>query len=108
MSYNAFAPPEQVTAPALSDVVLHTGAFIVLTGLLLAAYPRLRQELSALLLLFYGAGIEVVQAQLPLRSAEWQDFAVDLFGILAGLLIYRTVGHRWVQQARGWWQARWR
>lgn len=104
VSYNAFAPPEHVTAPALSDVVLHVGAFIGLTGLLLAAYPLVPQWLSATALLVYGAGVELVQSQLPLRHAEWKDLAVDGAGIILGFLIYRIVGQRWVQQARARWQ----
>lgn len=104
VSYNAFAPPDLMAAPALSDIVLHVSAFVVLTGLALAAYPRWPQWVSPLGLLLYGAAIEIVQAQLPSRSAEWKDFAVDLLGIAAGIACYRLFGQRWVQRARARWQ----
>lgn len=103
VSYNAFAPPDRVAAPALSDTVLHAVAFIGLTGLLLAAYPRWSHWMSAIALLIYGASIEVVQSQLPLRSAEWKDVAMDLVGIVMGLACYRAFGEQWLHQVRAWW-----
>ncbi|MEM1433817.1 MAG: VanZ family protein [Pseudomonadota bacterium] len=103
VSYNAVVPHDQVTAPAISDVALHAGAFFGLTGLLLAAYPSWPRWACLCALLLYGAGIEVVQAQLPHRDAEWKDLGVDLAGIVVGAVCYHTFGSGWVRHARLWW-----
>ena len=96
VSYNAVAPPDQVAAPSISDVLLHGGAFMVLAGLLLGAYQRLHLGLAVVLLLLYGGAIELIQSELPERSAEWKDFLVDALGIGMGVVCYRTFGHRWL------------
>ena len=102
VSYNAFAPPDRVTAPHVSDIVLHACAFVALTGLLLAAYRQLRLWPAVLLLLGYGGAIELVQAQLPERSAEWADFGIDAIGIGVGVVAYVSFGERWLLRINRW------
>lgn len=48
--------------------------------------PR-RRWMLALALLALGAGIEIVQSQVPGRDAEWGDLAADSVGIIAGLVV---------------------
>lgn len=93
-SYSAFAPRSLVAAPAVSDVVLHTTTFFVLTLLLQMAYLRRRVWLAVLWMFAYGAALELIQMGLPERSAEFKDLLVDLGGIALGLLAYRLVGTR--------------
>jgi len=50
-------------------------------------------------LLGYGAFIEIVQSQLPTRSAEWLDLLTDAVGIAAGLLLAARL-RRWTDTAR--------
>ena len=103
VSYNAVAPPDRVTAPSVSDVVLHAGAFGTLTVLLLAGYERLGLWRAMGLLLLYGGAIEVAQSWLPERSAEWKDFAVDALGISLAATGYELVGRRCMDWVRGYW-----
>lgn len=100
VSYNAFVSPDQVTAPRMGDVFLHSAAFIVLTGLLFGAYPGWANWRGALALLCYGALIELVQLYLPERSAELKDLGVDAVGIGLGVVVYRLLGARVLARLR--------
>ncbi len=44
--------------------------------------------------LAYGAFIEIVQSQVPGRSAEWSDLLADAAGLVVGLLLMRLPGLR--------------
>jgi len=46
---------------------------------------------AALGLLAYGGAIELLQTQVPGRSAEWSDLAADALGIACGLLAAAAV-----------------
>ncbi len=46
-------------------------------------------------LLAYGAFIELVQSQLPTRTAAWNDLLADALGLLGGLLLARLLRRRW-------------
>jgi len=50
-------------------------------------------------LLAYGAFIELVQSQLPTRSADWLDLLTDAVGIACGLLLAAWLRRFW--PARG-------
>lgn len=102
VTYSAFAPPDMVTAPRVSDIVLHALAFFVLTGLLQMAHLPQRPWLAAAWLLAYGALIEIVQMALPARSAELKDLMVDAAGIAAGLLAFRWLGQSATRLLRSW------
>lgn len=101
-SFNAFAPPEMVTAPRVSDIVLHAVAFSVLTFLLQLAHLPRRPLLAASLMLGYGLFIEAVQYGLGNREAELKDFVIDLLGIGLGVLGFRLLGTWTRQTAVGW------
>ena len=79
------------------DKFNHLLAFVVLTLCTMLAGQTWRQRwrLSALLMLGFGAFIELVQSQIPGRSGEWPDLLADALGIvLARLLIVPT--DRWL------------
>jgi VanZ family protein len=46
-------------------------------------------------LLGYGAFIELVQSQLPTRSADWMDLLTDALGIAGGLLLVALLRRSW-------------
>jgi len=46
-------------------------------------------------LLGYGAFIELVQSQLPTRSADWMDLLTDAVGIACGLLLAARLRRSW-------------
>jgi VanZ family protein len=63
------------------DKAQHALAFLVLSGLGLAGYPR--QVARVLLgLLIFGALIELAQALTGWRYGEWQDWLADGVGVL--------------------------
>jgi VanZ family protein len=85
----AFAPVTAVAQPSGIDKVEHLLAFASL-GLAAAftADPGLRRTvLAAAGLLLYGGFIELVQTQLPTRTADWADVLADGVGICAGLAL---------------------
>ncbi len=101
-SFNAFAPPHMVTAPAVGDIALHAIAFSVLAFLLQLAHLPRQPLLAAIALLAYGLLIEAVQYQLGDREAELKDFAVDGAGIAAGVIGYRLLGDWTRRTAQRW------
>lgn len=81
-SYLVFSKPGYSQPFNHFDKLGHLGAFFSLAALLqLATNWRPLTQLT--LLLVYAAIIEVVQAQLPYRSAEIADLAADMFGALS-------------------------
>lgn len=71
---------------APSDKVNHLIAFFELTIVARLAWPELRALWYAPTLLFFGLGIEAVQANLSYRDFSLTDVAADGAGILIGLL----------------------
>ncbi|KAA1171411.1 VanZ family protein [Marinobacter salinexigens] len=69
-----------------NDKINHLVAFLELTILTRLAWPELRAWWYAPLLLAFGLGIEIVQANLPYREFSLLDLAADGFGIVLGLL----------------------
>ncbi|MBY6187031.1 VanZ family protein [Marinobacter hydrocarbonoclasticus] len=85
-SYLVFSKPGYEQPFNHFDKVGHLGAFFGLAALLqLATNWRPLTQLT--LLLVYAAAIEVVQAQLPYRSAEIADLIADMLGALSFHLI---------------------
>lgn len=85
----AFIPATPTPQPTGLDKVEHLLAFASL-GMTAAftASPGLRRTAqSAAGLLLYGGFIELVQTQLPTRSADWADMLADGVGIAAGLAL---------------------
>lgn len=48
-----------------------------------------------LALLAYGGLIEMVQSQIPSRTAAWDDLLADAVGIAGGLLLAALLRRRW-------------
>lgn len=83
-------PPQEIAG--ISDIVLHTFAFAVLTFLLMVAHFPGRDLWPMLLMALYGPLIEVLQGAFFGRAAEMKDFGVDLIGIAVGAGLYRFAG----------------
>ncbi|MCU0707718.1 MAG: VanZ family protein [Pirellula sp.] len=76
-----------------SDKLLHFGAFTVLAFLLAWAVPTNPKRRSQNVLVATGIGVAYAAidelTQIPVgRTADWGDFSADLFGILAGIIVY--------------------
>jgi hypothetical protein len=68
-----------------NDIVLHIGAFTVLTGLTLPQFGNQRALLGGLVLL--AAGLEAIQILEPVRTASLSDFAASAGGVGLGWLL---------------------
>lgn len=74
-------------------VIVHFVTFFILGGLMSAArWPIGRVPLVGLLVA-YAAATELIQSQIPARSADLGDFLQDVAGLALGMLLYRGV--RW-------------
>ena len=93
-------PPSAGTAPGGpfglgADKWLHAATYAALAILLAyAALARTSRALLAVVVLAagYGAGIEVVQSFLPLRSFEATDMAANAIGAAAAVGIWTIAG----------------
>lgn len=83
------APPGLPFSP--SDAILHAGAFAYLTFAGRLAFPRSSAWTIGLLMLAYGALIEVLQGLGAVRAAEWRDLFMDLAGIAIGFALHGLV-----------------
>lgn len=83
-------PPKPIAE--ISDIALHSVAFLVLTFLLAMAHFRRRHIWPAGLMFFYGAGLELVQGVMGARFAQWKDLGVDVVGITMGLVLLHFAG----------------
>ena len=71
------------------DATMHLGSFTLLTILVHSMrWPKPLHWSWVYLLLGYAAAIESLQAFVPPRSVEFQDFVANVFGIAAGSAIY--------------------
>ncbi len=85
----AFIPATPTAQPSGLDKIEHLLAFAAL-GLAASftASPGLRRTAQAAAgLMLYGGFIELVQTQLPTRTADWADIAADGLGVAAGLAL---------------------
>jgi VanZ family protein len=76
-----------------SDKSLHVFAFGILAFLLAWAVPTHPKRKSQNVLVATAIGVAYAAidelTQIPVgRTADWADFAADLFGILAGIIVY--------------------
>ena len=79
----ALIPQDTLTTTfALSDKIVHTGAFLVLSTLGLWGYPSRMTVILSLVAL--GGAIEIAQSFTTTRSHEWLDFLADGLGVLLG------------------------
>ena len=86
--------PLSAAVGAGSDKLNHFLAFLVLAIALRGAFPTLRAIGAAGLCVAYGALIEIVQAFLTYRSAEWGDLAADTAGAVLGVAVMALVLRR--------------
>lgn len=97
ISYLALTPTPPKAADLGWDKLNHFSAFGTLTALGGLAWPG-RHWILATGLLAYGGLIEILQTQVPGRSAEWTDLLADGIGILLGLtallLLSRVAGRK--------------
>ena len=91
-TYLALVPePPEHPVFRLSDVFLHAGAFVYLSGALVLAQYDLPATKGGVygrtfaLMIAYGILLELLQSFIPERSAELKDLLVDVVGIVIGL-----------------------
>jgi len=98
----AFIPATPLAQPTDLDKVQHLLAFASL-GLAASftANPGLRRTAQAAAgLMLYGGFIELVQTQLPTRTAEWADIVADGMGVAAGLTLAALLRRAFATAAR--------
>lgn len=79
-------PPQLPGEPP--DKILHILAFLTLTVLALAAYPRVAPHCLAVALSAFGAMIEILQMIPALnRDAQWLDWVADTAAVMAVLAV---------------------
>lgn len=82
-------------APDDFDKFLHAATFLFLTVWFLGVYDRRRYPWIVLLLLAFGAGIEMAQAQVSYREAEFLDVVADAAGIVVGVFVSLAGAAAW-------------
>jgi hypothetical protein len=85
-AYSAVIPPQHAVQLVPWDKAEHFIAFYGLTGLAVAAFPRQKLLVIAVLLSGFGALIEIVQG-LPIvhRDRDFWDWVADTTAIIAAL-----------------------
>jgi hypothetical protein len=84
--YSAVIPPAQALQLAPWDKAEHFIAFYALTGLAVAAFPRRRLLVIAVLLSVFGALIEFVQGlSVVHRDRDFWDWVADTIAIASAL-----------------------
>ena len=76
----------------LSDKVIHFGAFLVLSFLMLTAYKFSKPVLTSLLILgTFGLGIEFIQYFTPYSRFSIYDLAADIVGVFGGVILSKVI-----------------
>ena len=86
VSYLVFSRPGYNQSIPHIDKIGHFGSFFLLSALTHLAFKPKWLHLM-LGLMAYAGFIEVIQSQLPYRSASWADFAADILGIVGFYLL---------------------
>lgn len=92
VTYLALTPTPPKAADLGWDKLNHLSAFTALMLLAGQAWPRHRRR-AGLALLAHGGLIEILQTQVPGRSAEWGDLLADGVGIVLGLGLLGILAH---------------
>ena len=102
--FMALTPWFTASVPSVTqiDKWMHGLVFAFLAIWFTGQYARTAYAGIATGLAAYGALIEIGQALLPYRTAEWADLAADCLGILAGILIALALTGGWSQRAEAW------
>lgn len=78
-------PPQFISPPVPQfDKFEHFGAFLFLNAWFIAAQPRRRWWLFAVVFILLGGLIEIIQAWSGFRDGDWFDWAADSAGVLLG------------------------
>ena len=81
----SFVPQEYAIGSGLGDKLSHMVAYALLTcSAALGWRDRVRLPITLLAVLTYGATIEVLQAWVPGRVADWGDLLANTIGTIAG------------------------
>ncbi len=99
IGYLALTPTPPKVADLGWDKLNHLSAFCTLMLLAGHGWPRQRRGI-ALGLLAYGGLIEVLQTQVPGRSAEWVDLLADATGLLLAYALQLAAARRRTLNAR--------
>ncbi len=93
VSYLALVPTPSHVLDTGWDKLNHSLAFVALAGSAYLGYARAKRSwlLIPLAVLAFGGGIEVVQAFIPSRSADWADLLADAIGVTAGTSLAWTL-----------------
>jgi VanZ family protein len=75
------------------DKAQHAVAFLVLGALARVVLP-VRSRVIVVIMLAYGAAIEVAQGVTGSRHADWRDWVADAIGLVIGVGFVQLVG-RW-------------
>lgn len=72
------------------DKLQHIAAFLVITLLGCAAYPRFSRVKLVLALIAFGGFIEIVQA-IPVvhRDSDWHDWVADIIAVIGALALFQ-------------------
>jgi len=99
ITVSCLEPPRYVPDLHVGDKLEHAGAFFGLTFWFGGLMPRRSYSRLALLMLLFGAGIEVAQGAMGWgRDMDIRDFAADSLGVAAALgFIYTGLG-MWMWQ----------
>ncbi|MES1940572.1 hypothetical protein T5B8_10031 [Salinisphaera sp. T5B8] len=95
LTYACLMPHPPQPQVANFDKFEHFAAFALLSGwfgnLLAPRYGRV-----IILMILFGAFIEIAQSFTPYRSADMHDLMADSFGVLAGVTLARFGAMRWL------------
>ena len=79
---------EMPTAFQFWDKAQHALAFFVLTGLaIVSAWMQAQMARVAGAMLIYGGAIEIVQAFLPWRTGDFNDWIADAVGVFCFVIV---------------------
>ena len=82
----------------LDDKVAHALSYFLLMIWFAGLYARRRHALIALMLLGFGAALELAQARLPYRFFDPRDLLANTAGIVLGLTLSFTLLAGWCQR----------
>jgi len=91
-TYWALAPVPPDPVFLITDVARHISAFVYLTFALIVAYEDKSLLHVFAWMLAYGVFIELVQSFEVERTAEFKDAAVDVLGIVVGIILGHFAG----------------
>lgn len=92
IAVQSLTPSVSVGGSIYSDKVVHAVAYFGLTALAIWAWPRVGMIKIAAATFLFGTAIEFIQGMFIMgRTGSFWDGAANLFGILAALIIMRSL-----------------